>query len=300
MMQIMQQEIIITKSTGEKVPFSEKKLVRSLQRSGAGKDLIDEILLTVKNELHEGITTKEIYRTAYKLLKKKARSTAARYKLKNAIMELGPSGYPFEQFVAELLKYQGYQVKIGEIVEGHCVKHEVDVIADSEEEHAVIECKFHNRQGYYCDVKIPLYFHARFLDIEKKLKSKGEHQNKSHQGWIFTNTRFSNDAIQYANCVGLKLMGWDYPQKGNLKQWVDISGLHPITCLTTLTKAEKVKLLDKKIVISRDLQNQTKLLDEIGIHSPRKEKVLEESRGLCEKLIPDFSNSEGGTSERDT
>ena len=30
--------------------------------------------------------------------------------LKNALRELGPTGYPFERFVGELLKYQGYQV----------------------------------------------------------------------------------------------------------------------------------------------------------------------------------------------
>jgi hypothetical protein len=85
-------------------------------------------------------------------------------------MELGPSGFPFEKYVAEILKYQGYRVEVGVIVEGFCVKHEVDIIAEKEAKHFMIECKFHNQPGTFCDVKIPLYINSRFLDIEKMWK----------------------------------------------------------------------------------------------------------------------------------
>ena len=285
----MKNDILITLSTGEQAHFSEERLRRSLQRSGASKDMIAEIIRAIESELHEGITTKEIYRTAFKMLKRMARHAAARYKLKNAIMELGPSGYPFEQYVGELLKFQGYCVQVGVIVEGNCVSHEVDVVAENDTSHFIVECKFHNRQGYFCDVKVPLYIHSRFKDIERKYKSDDSYFKKEHHGWIITNTLFSEEAIKYGHCVGLKLVGWDYPERGSLKEWVDMSGLHPLTSLTSLTKAEKRKLLDSKIVLCKNISEKPSLLDELGLRPPKKETVLQECRNLCGKQPAEYS-----------
>jgi hypothetical protein len=120
-------EIIVTKASGEKVPFSVKKLQHSLERSGADDAIIDEVISELSHHLRDGISTKKIYKHAYNILRKISSSHAARYKLKQAIMELGPSGYPFEKFVGEILKFQGFTVKVGAIVEGHCVSHEVDM-----------------------------------------------------------------------------------------------------------------------------------------------------------------------------
>ncbi|HLR91356.1 MAG TPA: hypothetical protein VK040_10390 [Balneolaceae bacterium] len=70
---------------------------------------------------------------------------------------------------------------------------------------------------------------------------------------VYTNTRFTSDAIQYGKCVGLLLTSWDYPRGNGLKDRIDKSGLHPLTALTTLTKAEKTKLLDEGIVLCKEL-----------------------------------------------
>ena len=165
---------IVIKASGEKVAFSPDKLMKSLQRSGAGEDAIRNILTEVKSHLYEGMPTKKIYKLAFGLLKKVSKPTAARYSLKKAIMELGPSGFPFEKYFSEILKHRGYRVRVGEIVQGHCVKHEVDVIAEINNHRFMIECKYHNLPGISCDVKIPLYIHSRFRDVEitwKKLPS---------------------------------------------------------------------------------------------------------------------------------
>jgi Holliday junction resolvase-like predicted endonuclease len=207
---------------------------------------------------------------------------AARYKLKHAIMELGPSGFPFEQFVAELLKHKGYKTQVGVIVKGHCVNHEVDVIAEKDKHHFMIECKFHNRQGYSSDVKIPLYIQSRFLDVETSWKQLDGHAEKFHQGWVVTNTRFSEDAAQYGRCMNMNLVGWDYPKNNGLKDWIDGSGLHPVTCLTTLTQKEKQQLLDRKIVLCKTMHHNHTVLQSIGIGSPRLEKVMDECSALCE------------------
>ena len=273
--------ILITKASGQIVPFSEEKLRNSLIRSGADNDQIEKILNEISRQLFEGISTKKLYRLAFNMLKGKSHSLAAKYHLKRAIMELGPSGYPFEKFIGELLKRQGYSVTVGEIIKGKCVNHEIDVIAIADHHHFMIECKYHNLQGIICDVKIPLYIQSRFKDVEAGWLKLPGHDQIVHQGWVVTNTKFSTDAIKYGNCIGLKLLGWDYPAKESLKDLIDTFGLYPITCLTTLSRAEKQKLLDKKIVLCQEIRSDKKLLSDIGMKESRIKTTMAEVTQLC-------------------
>ncbi len=273
--------IIVTKVSGKQDVFDVAKLRNSLERSGANDKVIQQIVDEISAILYNGITTKEIYNKAFSLLRKTSKSTAARYKLKKAIMELGPTGYPFEKFVGEILKYQGFNVEVGKIVEGHCVNHEVDVVAEKDTKQYMVECKFHGDQSRNCDVKVSLYIHSRFIDIEKKWKEKSMDEVKFHQGWIFTNTKFSSDAIKYGNCVGLMLVGWDYPKVGSLKERIDLSGLHPVTCLTTLTKYEKRRLIAKQKVLCKDICLQPEVLSAINVSNTRQQNVLKEASELC-------------------
>jgi hypothetical protein len=110
---------------------------------------------------------------------------------------------------------------------------------------------------------------------------KPSHDRKFHQGWVYTNTRFTTDAIQYAECIGLGLTSWDYPKNNSLKYRIDMAGLHPLTALTTMTKAEKTKLLDKGIVLCKELHETPTLLNEIGVDKTRHKKILEDSEALC-------------------
>ncbi|WP_276977737.1 restriction endonuclease [Flavobacterium filum] len=281
-MKINAENINITKASGNKAPFNKGKLKQSLLRSGATNEQADEITHEVIEMLVEGMSTRKIYKTAFRLLRNYSRPAAARYKLKQAIMELGPSGLPFEQFVGELLKHRGYKSQVGVIVKGHCINHEIDVIAEKDEHHFMIECKFHNRQGYVCDVKIPLYIQSRFLDVEKQWKQLDGHAEKFHQGWVMTNTRFSEDAAQYGKCMNMNLVGWDYPKNNGLKDWIDGSGLHPVTCLTMLTQREKQQLLDKKIVLCKTMHHNHATLQSIGVKPPRLQKVMDECAALCQ------------------
>ncbi len=103
----------IVKSSGEKVKFSMSKLRHSLKRSGADEGLINLIVDQVRDELYQGISTKEIYNRAFALLKKKQSIFASKYKLKKAIYEFGPTGYPFEKFISAILQYSGYKTEVG-------------------------------------------------------------------------------------------------------------------------------------------------------------------------------------------
>ncbi len=280
----MKKNLIITKASGESATFSEKKLRASLERAGASDAQVTNILEEIAPKLYEGISTKKIYRIAFNLLKNSSRHLAAKYHLKSAIMELGPSGFPFERFVAEILQRQGYRVSVGQFVKGQCVQHEVDVIAQLDNKQLMIECKYHNLPGTFCDVKIPLYIQSRFKDVEAQWQKAPDKGIDTYQGCVVTNTRFSTDAIQYGICAGLNLIGWDFPVKGSLKDQIDTLGLYPITCLTSLTKVEKQRLLDLKLILCKDLLNKSSLLEEIGLKRPRIDTVLEETNQLCKHL----------------
>ncbi|MDZ4663387.1 MAG: restriction endonuclease [Bacteroidota bacterium] len=277
----MKRDTLITKTSGAVVPFSEEKLRTSLQRSGASKDIIDSILNEIKPKLFQGITTKKIYSIAFNLLKQRSKHVAAKYKLKNAIMELGPSGYSFESFVAEILKHHGYITKVSQVVVGECVNHEIDVVAEKDNTYCMIECKYHNQPGTMSDVKIPLYIQARFQDVEKTWKELPGHEKMIHQGWVVTNTKFTGDAVKYGTCAGLKLLSWDHPKGKGLKDLIDNSGLYPITCLTTLTKVEKQRLLDAKVVMSTDISEDQRILEKIGIKGNRLLLILNEVQNLA-------------------
>jgi len=277
----MNKSVLIKKYSGEYQAFDVNKLINSLRRSGADEDIIQNIARKVQEQIEEGMTTKKIYQLAFNMLKGKSRLSASKYKLKKALMELGPSGFPFEKLVSKLFTHEGYDAKVGVIVQGNCVQHEVDVIAQKDNKHYMIECKFHSDQGRFCNVKIPLYIQSRFLDVKQQWEDQKGHETKLHKGGLYTNTRFTSDAIQYGKCVGLLLTSWDYPMGNGLKDRIDKSGLHPLTALTTITKAEKTKLLDKGIVLCDELQENPALLEQIGIDKKRQKKILEDAEALC-------------------
>lgn len=274
--------IDIIKSSGEKVKFSLDKLRASLKRTGADTETMNQIIDKVRDELYQGISTKEIYNRAFALLKKKKSYLASKYKLKKAIYELGPTGFPFERFVSAIFKYSGYETEVGKVLQGHCVKHEIDVLAHKNHETTIIECKFHSEQGLNCNVKIPLYINSRYQDVKTYWNANPKNGTLLTNGWVVTNTRFTEDALQYGNCCGLNLLSWDYPKNDGLKDRIDRLGLYPITVSTLLTNREKQFLLSRDVVLCRELINDVFFLDHLGVSEVRKERILNEIKQLCQ------------------
>ncbi|HKL91587.1 MAG TPA: ATP cone domain-containing protein [Allomuricauda sp.] len=274
-------EFHITKSTGAQVEFSVEKLKKSLLHSGASDDMVQEIVQRVQDELYPGISTREIYNRAFALLKKKESVYASKYKLKKAIYELGPTGFPFEKFISGILYYSGYETKVGEMLQGTCVSHEIDVLATKNSTLNVIECKFHGDDGIKCSVKVPLYINSRYKDVKAPLNSQKEKTFKTTEGWVVTNTRFTQDALEYGTCVGLYLLSWDYPNGDGLKERIDRLRLYPITVSTLLSSREKDFLLERDIVLCRQLIKNSFLLDHLGVSNGRKQRILKEMKSLC-------------------
>ncbi len=275
-----QPTINVTKGTGEQVAFDVEKLRSALKRSGAKPAEVDAIIPQVNRMLYEGISTKKIYRLAYSLLRKKSQHAAGRYRLKKAIMELGPTGYPFEKFVGRLFESAGYQASVGQTLPGKCVQHEVDVVAVKPGEKVMVECKFHSDNSRKSDVKVALYIHSRFLDLKDVWASETQASKTSFRGMVVCNTRFTDDAMQFAKCAGLGLISWDYPPGNSLKDWIDRSGYHPITSLHSLRKRDKQQLLEEGIVLCRELPAHSDFLRKMGLDERQVSRILKEARLL--------------------
>ncbi len=243
--------IKVTKASGMVEDLKPEKLMASLQRSGANKEATEEIIERLLHEIEPYTSTSKIYRLARKYLKQYNHASSLRYSLKKALFRLGPTGYPFEKYFGEILKNYGYDIKVGETVNGRCVTHEVDVLAVKDSEVSAIECKYHNATGRTTDVKVAMYVHSRFRDLEPVFRSK--YKGKKFSGWLVTNTRCTSDAIEYATCSGFKVLGWRHPENGSLQKMIEDKLLYPVTIITGIKKGLINNLINKDIILLKDL-----------------------------------------------
>jgi len=215
------QPIFIIKASGEHEPFDQEKLRASLIRAKATQETAEKVVSHVNAELYDGMTTTDIYKHAFSLLHQWKKPSASRYAIRRAVMELGPTGFPFEKFVAEIFKANGFETLIDQEVLGGCVPHEIDVVAWNKKKLIMAEAKFHNQLGVKSDLKVALYVKARFDDLKENIFNYGGEDRHLTEGWLVTNTKFSSRAIHYGVCQGLTMIGWNYPEKGNLQDMIE-------------------------------------------------------------------------------
>ncbi|MDP3970526.1 MAG: restriction endonuclease [bacterium] len=246
----------IQKTSGKREQFLEEKYVESMRSAGVEHSLAQEVARMVTHDKYNLTSTDRLHVATEKVLvAKNDLAAAARYNLARAISDLGPSGYPFEQFISRLFQAYGYKTKTNQIVQGKCVTHEVDVIAQKEDKHYMIECKHHHYPGVKTNVKVALYTHSRFLDV-LEIWHQGNDKSK-YQAWLVTNTKATKDAITYAECAGMKVMAWHYPKNQGLNQLIEAKGLYPITVLPNLASKSIKVLLKNNYILTSDLKGQS-------------------------------------------
>ncbi|MFV5696646.1 restriction endonuclease [Flavobacterium sp. LB3P122] len=271
----------IVKYSGDIVEFNAEKLKKSLLKSEANSEVVERILQSIQSKIYEGITTKQIYKMAFAMLKKIANSHAARYNLREAIRLLGPAGFFFEKYIARLFFAEQYETITNLTLQGKCISHEIDVVIKKNGTTAMVECKYHAGRDAASDVKVPMYICSRFNDLKGNKHSVFGKKEIISKCWIVTNNRFTTDAIDFANCSGLNLLSWNYPEDDNLKTKNDSSNLYPVTCLTTLSLAEKDKLLILDVILVKEIMNNSDCLKKIELSTSRIKNVLKEVSDLC-------------------
>ncbi|EKD65226.1 MAG: ATP-cone protein [uncultured bacterium] len=264
----------IIKSTGETEPFSEEKLRASIKRARIPDQIQDLVVNHVKSKLYDNMPTSEIYHHVSEFFEKSPQPfNRTKYRLKSAIMEFGPTGYPFEDYVSELLKKDGHQTDIRQTLNGKCVKHEIDIVAEKNGKKSIIECKFHNRTEGSTQVHVSLYTKARFDDLKDI--------HKLNDVWLVTNTGITSDALDYALCSGVKVITWKYPEGNGLRDLIEKFVLHPLTVLTTLSQGQKQNLLNNHMVLCRDVINKPESLQILNLPKDKKSEILEEAEYVC-------------------
>jgi hypothetical protein len=270
----------ITKADGSVEFFKIEKLRRSLRRAGANPGEINEIVGEVNKTLYDGVQTQEIYRHAFSLLRNSRPPAAARYSLRRALFNLGPTGFPFEKFLARLYQENGYETKTGITLQGKCAPHEIDIAAYKEDHSFIGEAKFHARPGIKSDLQVAMYSYARFLDLgEKKICPKDICGIKEF--WLITNTKFTSTAQEYGTCVGLKMLSWDYPKNNNLHDQIQKTGVYPVTVLQNISSSQAETLIARDIILCKDILEHEAVLRHLHLSKRKHEALIQEVRALC-------------------
>lgn len=275
--------IDIIKSSGRAERFDSRKLTSSLVRAGAPEDVAADIADEVSRQAEPSMSSKAVYRMAKRLLRRHNRASGMKYSLKKALADLGPAGYRFEHYIGRILKAHGYEVELNRIVQGLCVSHEVDVIANKANEHFIIECKYHSNGGNTTDVKVALYVQSRFLDIKQAFDKSPEHSGAVHRGWLVTNTRCTSDAMRYAECVGLKVMSWRHPEAESLARMIESRRLYPVTILPAARKKVLEVLFQRDFVLAKDIADMDErvFLGRSGLDADTARLLKSQASELC-------------------
>lgn len=267
----------VLKADGSYEFFKVEKLRRSLRRSGATPSEVKEITEKVKQRLFEGIRTQQIYRYAFELLRHSEASAATRYSLRRALFGLGPTGFPFEKFIARMYEAHGYKVETNLTIRGKCVEHEIDVAGYNDNHSFVAEAKFHSRPGMKTDLQVALYSYARLVDLrDKQICETAICGIKEFR--LITNTKFTSSAEAYAACVGLPLLSWDYPKNDNLHDQIQKARIYPITVIRSLNAKQVATLFAHEVIICRDLIEKKHVLNYLHLSKAKQESVINEAK----------------------
>lgn len=271
---------LVTKADGSTEYFKVEKLRRSLRRAGASVDEISEVVEEIEKILHDGILTQEIYRKAFELLRESTTPAATRYSLRRALFGLGPTGFPFEKFLGRLFETDGYTTSTGIILKGNCAEHEIDVAAFKEDHSFIAEAKFHARPGIKSDLQVAMYSYARLLDL-KGTKICHNDICGIKEFWLITNTKFTSAAEKYGNCVGIKLLSWDFPRNNNLHDRIQRAGIYPITVLQSLSKNQIETLIARGVILCKDLAEKPHYLRHLHLPQRKYDEVMQEVTEVC-------------------
>lgn len=246
------QKIYVVNSSGQKESFSRKKVYHGALGAGVPEELANVVADVIEKEVYPGMTTQEIFSRVKQLLSKEHPQSAIRYNLKEAMRKLGPSGFPFEKYTADIFEQLGFSVKVNQFIFGKCVSHEVDFLAQKEGKILAGECKFHIFPGERVDVKVALAHYARFLDLKSGdiLKGAGDSQLFP---MIVTNTKFTDEALKYSQCLAMDLLGWKHPLGGGLEHIIESKKLYPVTILPSLKKSLLDILSREQMMLVQDL-----------------------------------------------
>lgn len=230
--------IFVTKYNGSLEEYDREKVIRSILAAGIGKEDVLKVLSQVEEKLYDKIPTVELYRLVNQELESASFNEDRHlYRLRERLSEM--DSIDFEKFVASLLENEGYKTKWNTIAEGKCVEHQIDVIAQKNDEIYFVEVKHHRNQHRECGLGTIIELWGRLDDLRDGF-GKGLSKYDFTNAWLFCNNKFSEHARRYAQAKNLLLTGWKYSNFGtNLEKLVEKKGAGEVSKLMTKLKSER-------------------------------------------------------------
>ncbi len=257
--------IFVTKADGRKELFDRGKVVRTCLRMGATGQVAETVAKKIEMNLYDGIETRKILQMIFRQLSRHEPAAKHKIDLRKAL-SLMKSKPDFEFFIQALLSEHGYKVTPNQIVNGKCVEHEVDAIARKDDLTYIVEVKHHFNYHILTGLDVSRIMRAVFEDITEGFEL-GLNNLKIDKAMIVCNTKFSEHAKRYAECRGIKHIGWNSPPDLNLRTMIAEKRLYPITYLKGLTARTTERLAQAGIILlkqlttknSRELRRETRL-----------------------------------------
>ena len=243
----------IIKGNGTRVEYDEERVRANIRRTGASSEIAQKVLDDIRSKVFEGMHTSALHELVKKSLQQHSVCHACRYNLRDALLRLGPAGFNFEFFIAELLGAHGYDARVPTAeLRGACVEHEVDVVAHKENRSVFIEAKFRNVKDDVVNLKDVMATWARFLDlVDGAGLGYTEHLDEC---MIMTNARFTDVASRFGTCKGMRLVSWDYPKGFTLASLIDQTALYPVTVIDDFSPEEIGKMAEAGILLCKNLE----------------------------------------------
>ena len=230
---------------GRREPFDGNKIIQTCRRIGLSKSRAEEVLEEIQQNIVFPASTKKIFNMIHEIVGRYGKEYPFIYGLRKAIAEL--DSVSFEKYTSHLLREMGYNTKWNIIVEGYAVEHQIDVLAWKGRKKYIVECKRHVNPHRDTGLDVVLQQQARKEDIVDGLEyGRGM---EIERAWVFTNTKFSQHAIQYAETRGILLTGWKYRGEESLERVAHLTKTIPVTMMNS---KEINKLLKHGIITFRD------------------------------------------------
>ena len=135
-------EISVIKYSGKLQPYDRNKVLNSILHSGVQKTKVLEILKKVEGKLYNNISTKELYQIVFTEIENYGlKQHSKTYRLREALSRLDP--VDFEKFVKAFLEKEGFSCIWNRKIQGFCIDHQIDVIAEKNKEIFFVEVKKH-------------------------------------------------------------------------------------------------------------------------------------------------------------
>ena len=266
--------VTVVKWDGRTEDFNSDKLVRTLTRMGAPQTVAEEVVEELAEEVQDGITTKKLYEMAVEALESHQEIVEFRRDMKQGLARIG-TGLQFEAYVPLLLEAYGYEVSGNLVLQGACVTHEIDGIAEKDGEVIYLEVKHHSVLERYTPFEVTLSAKAKLDDLRAGCE-QGLNDCEFDRVLIVTNTRLTKHAEQYANCVGIEHLGWNTPRGRGIDWYIERKKFYPVTILRSVTTKERNSLYKRGILTLQHLIDATPT--ETGLEIERVEELTAETR----------------------